>query len=115
MRARNPVQELQRGQLTALWNRRRLTRARGILAFDGLIDIAILGDVVLIKSVSALERLFVPPALRIAGAEAAVATLSARVTVTNVDDLLDVARRDSIFGAKLPMCTQSASGIGASS
>jgi hypothetical protein len=107
VRGRNPVEEYRRGRLTAVWSRRRLTRARRLLAFDGGIDVAILGDRVVIRSVAALERLFIPPEVRIAGAEAAVTDLNERVPIANLDDLLDVARRDSIFGAKLRLLAKS--------
>jgi hypothetical protein len=101
IRNRTPVEELRQGRVTAVWHGQRLTRARHLLSFDSGIDVAILGDSVLIRTAQGFERLFVPPDFRIAGARRAVDQLAARIPVANVDDLYDIAERDSIFGSKL--------------
>lgn len=100
-RNRTPVEELRRGRLTAIWSDQRLTQLRHLLAFDASLDVAILGDTVLIKNTQGFERLFVSERARIDGAERAVAQLVARVPVANVGELRAVAARDSLFGSKL--------------
>jgi hypothetical protein len=101
VRNRTPVEELRQGRVTAVWHGQRLSRARHLLSFDAGIDVAILGDTVLIKTAQGFERLFVPPEVRIAGARHAVELLANRIAVANVADLFDIAERDSIFGSKL--------------
>jgi hypothetical protein len=77
------------------------------LVFDSQIDVIKFGDLVLFKSLTGFERLFVPPSRRVRGAMKAVDELVSRVPVANLVELLAVAEKDSVFGARLRLLEKS--------
>jgi hypothetical protein len=101
VRRLDPVERLGRGRITAFILEHRLTDSELTLAFDSGVDVLVVEDNVLIRHLAALEALFFPPAVRAEAAEAVVRDLAGRIEIGNLDDLINVARSDSIFGGRL--------------
>lgn len=101
VRRRDPVEHFDRGHITALWSETRLTLAHGVVGFDSGIDVAVWRDKVVIRSLPAFEALFFPRAVRTEAAVRAVNELNGRLPIENLDLLLETAREDSLFAARL--------------
>ncbi len=97
----DPVEQLGRGRITAFVYENRLTDADHVLAFDSGIDALLSGQDVLIRHLAAFEALFFPSATRAALAEEVVLDLGTRIRIQNINDLVEVAKSDSIFGGRL--------------
>jgi hypothetical protein len=101
VRRRDPVERLDRGRITAMWSEHKLTFAEGVVGFDSAVDVLIWRDATIIHSLAAFEALFFPFTVRADAAEKVARDIDARIGIRNVDQLVDVARKDSIFAGRL--------------
>lgn len=101
LRRQDPVSRLTRNRIVAAVSATRLTETERILTFDSGIDVVVWRQRVVIRSVSAFEALFFPAAVRRDVAERVARALDARISVRNVDLLVETARGDSVFASRL--------------
>jgi len=101
VRRHDPIQHLDRGHLTAIWQETRLTLARSVLGFDSGIDVVVWRESVVIRSLAAFEALFFPSVVRAAAAERAAEELNDQIPIQNLDHFVGTARGDSIFAGRL--------------